>query len=362
MAETAYRPYQPDFVTPPGETLRETIEAWDITQADLAERTGKTLKAINEIVQGKSAITPETALQLERVLSVPAAFWLNREARYQEFKARVAADEKSSKGEDWARGFPVRAMEKRGWLPAGKNPAERANALLVFFGVASVDAWEVVWGDVAAQYRKARAFEGDPKSLFAWLRRGELLARDVETKPWSAAGFTDVLRSLRSLTLRPFDCALPEAVAHCASVGVVLVVEPELPKARVFGATRWLSPTRALVQLSFRYRTEDHFWFTFFHEAGHLLRHGKKDFFVEDGTSTSREEEEADRFAAETLLPTRSLAGFLRSWRRDEASLRRFAEEQGIAPGIVVGRLQHEGAIPPSHLNGLRRRIGATPA
>ena len=362
MAETAYRPYQPDFVTPPGETLRETIEAWDITQAALAERTGKTLKAVNEIVQGKSSITPETALQFERVLGVPAGFWLNREARYQEFKARLVADEASSKGEAWAREFPVRAMEKRGWLPAGRSSAEKVNALLAFFGVASVDAWEDVWGEVEAQYRKAKAFEGERKALFAWLRRGELLARDVETRPWNAAGFTEVLRSLRALTIQPFASVLPEAITLCASVGVVLVVEPELPKARVFGATRWLSPTRALVQLSLRYRTEDHFWFTFFHEAGHLLRHGKKEFFVEVGPSSLREEEEADRFAAETLIPARGLGSFLRTWRRDEASLRRFAGEQGIAPGIVVGRLQHEGAIPRSHLNGLRRRIVAATA
>ncbi|MBK9963535.1 MAG: HigA family addiction module antidote protein [Holophagales bacterium] len=357
MVESPYRPYQPDFVSPPGETLRETIQAWDITQSALAERTGKTLKAINEIVQGKSAITPETALQLERVLGVPAGFWLNREARYQESRAREAARDSSAKDEDWARGFPVRAMEKRGWLPNVKGSAERVNALLGFFGVANVEAWNVVWADVAARYRKAKAFEGDRKALFAWLRRGEVLARDVETKHWNAAGLTEALRSIRSLTLQPFDSALPQAGTLCASFGIVLVVEPELPKARVYGATRWLSPTRALVQLSLRYRTEDHFWFTFFHEVGHILKHGKKEVFVEDGTPPSREEEEVDRFAAEILIPARTLGSFLRTWRRDEASLRRFADEQGIAHGIVVGRLQHDGAIPRSHLNGLRRRI-----
>lgn len=362
MVESPYRPYQPDFVSPPGETLRETIEAWDITQSALAERTGKTLKAINEIVQGKSAITPETALQLERVLGVPAGFWLNREARYRELRAREAAGEASAKDEAWVLDFPIRAMEKRGWLPSVRSSAEKLNALLGFFGVADVQAWNVVWADVAAQYRKAKAFEGERKALFAWLRRGEVLARDIETGHWNAAGLSEVLRSIRSLTLQPFESALPEAITLCASVGVVLVVEPELPKARVFGATRWLSPTRALVQLSLRYRTEDHFWFTFFHEAGHILKHGKKEVFVEAGTPLSPDEAEADRFAAETLIPARSLGRFLRSWRRDEASLRRFADEQGIAPGIVVGRLQHDGAIPRSHLNGLRRRITSAPA
>lgn len=357
MAETSYRPYQPDFVSPPGETLRETIEAWDITQAALAERTGKTVKAINEIVQGKSAITPETALQLERVLGVAAGFWLNREARYQEHRARAAAAERSANDESWAKRFPVRAMELREWLPKTKGPAERVEALLGFFGVASVEAWETVWAGISARYRKARAFEGDRNALVAWLRRGEILARTVETGPWDAPGFNEALGTIRSLSTQPFGKALPEAVALCASVGVVLVIEPELPKARVFGATRWLAPTRALVQLSLRYRTEDHFWFTFFHEAGHILRHGKKELFVEDGTPQSPEEAEADRFAAEMLIPSRALESFRRGWAKDRASLVRFAMEVGIAPGIVVGRLQHDGTIPPSRLNDLRRRI-----
>jgi len=357
MAETSYRPYQPDFVSPPGETLRETIEAWDITQAALAERTGKTLKAINEIVQGKSAITPETALQLERVLGVPAGFWLNREARYQEHRARAAAAERSANDESWAKRFPVRAMERREWLPKTKGPAERVDALLGFFGVANVEAWETVWADVSARYRKARAFEGDRNALVAWLRRGEVLARAVETKPWNASEFSEILRSIRSLTVRPFAEALPEAIELCASVGVVLVVETELPKARIFGATRWLAPSRALVQLSLRYRTEDHFWFTFFHEAGHILKHGKKEFFVEDGAVRSPEEEDADRFAAEMLVPSRAMEGFRQGWMRDKASLLRFASDLGLGPGIVVGRLQHDGTIPPSHLNDLRRRI-----
>lgn len=344
-------------MSPPGETLRETIEAWDITQAALAERTGKTVKAINEIVQGKSAITPETALQLERVLGVAAGFWLNREARYQEHRARAAAAERSANDESWAKRFPVRAMELREWLPKTKGPAERVEALLGFFGVASVEAWETVWAGISARYRKARAFEGDRNALVAWLRRGEILARTVETGPWDAPGFNEALGTIRSLSTQPFGKALPEAVALCASVGVVLVIEPELPKARVFGATRWLAPTRALVQLSLRYRTEDHFWFTFFHEAGHILRHGKKELFVEDGTPQSPEEAEADRFAAEMLIPSRALESFRRGWAKDRASLVRFAMEVGIAPGIVVGRLQHDGTIPPSRLNDLRRRI-----
>ena len=357
MVELNRRAYRPDHVSPPGETLRETIEAWDMTQASLAERTGKTVKAINEIVQGKSAITPETALQLERVLGVPAAFWLNREARYQESRARAAESARLSADLEWVRSFPVRRMEAAGWLLETETKGERLQGLLSFFGVASVDAWNSLWKDVTALYRSAAGFSPGAGAVAAWLRRGELLAREIDTLPWDQAGFSRILRDIRRLKLDPATKAIPEAVSRCASVGVVLVVVPELPGTRLFGATRWLSPSRALVQLSRRYGTEDQLWFSFFHEAGHVLRHGKKEFFLEDQSRKSRAEDEADRFASDLLIPPRDLADFLATWDRSLAAVAEFAARIELAPGILVGRLQHDGHLRRPSGNGLKRRL-----
>lgn len=85
MAENQY---VPDEVSPPGETLSEVLAEHGITQADLAERTGRPRKTIDEIIKGKAAITPETAIQLERVLGVPATFWNRRERQYREHLAK----------------------------------------------------------------------------------------------------------------------------------------------------------------------------------------------------------------------------------------------------------------------------------
>ena len=84
MSNVIQNQYTPDYVSPPGETLEEIIKEKGITQAELAEQTGRSKQTINKIINGKTAITPETALQLERVLSIPASFWHNRERHYRE--------------------------------------------------------------------------------------------------------------------------------------------------------------------------------------------------------------------------------------------------------------------------------------
>jgi addiction module HigA family antidote len=89
MSKAIKNQYTSDFVTPPGDTLLETITAVGMTEAELAERAGCPNKTIVEIIQGKTEITPDMALQLEAVLGVPASFWMNRENQYREAESRL---------------------------------------------------------------------------------------------------------------------------------------------------------------------------------------------------------------------------------------------------------------------------------
>jgi hypothetical protein len=190
------------------------------------------------------------------------------------------------------------------------------------------------------------------------VRRGEIEANDIRCEPFDAPRFREALRTVRGLTIVPPEVFRPEMVRVCASAGVAVVFVPELPGTRASGATRWLAPNKALIQLSLRYKTDDHLWFTFFHEAGHILRHGKRDVFVEDGQVDDTHEHEADRFAADTLIPSRELARlFTAQHIPSRADISRFAAYVGVAPGIVVGRLQHDGVLQHSHCNQLKRRL-----
>ncbi len=150
----------------------------------------------------------------------------------------------------------------------------------------------------------------------------------------------------------------PEAIRLCADAGVAVAFVPELPKVRASGAARWLSPTKALIQVNYRYKTDDQLWFTFFHEAGHILKHGKRDVFIEDGELQNDKEAEANKFAADFLIPPLEYRRFTsRTGHYRKTEIIEFAEQLEIAPGIVVGRLQHDGKLPPQNCNELKRHF-----
>jgi len=358
MVSTIENRYVPDYVSPPGETLLETIEALDMSQVELAERTGRPTKTISEIIRGRAAITPETALQLEKVLGVPASFWTNRERHYRESLARQEEESCLRKQTEWLEKFPIKAMCDKGWIIRFKDNVLQLQEVLRFFAVASPEAWDDVWCGPQSQvaFRQSKAFRSDPGAVAAWLRKGEIDAQTIKCQPYDQTAFKEVLGRARDLTVDPPEVFQPQLVQRCASVGVAVAFVPELPKARVCGATRWLSSNKALIQLSLRYKTNDHLWFTFFHEAGHIVLHGKRDMFIESKEGKGTKETEADLFSADFLIQRSKYDEFVRLGTFSETAIRCFAAEIGIAPGIVVGRLQYDKKLPhASHLNGLKR-------
>ena len=111
----------PDLPIPPGESLKETLEAIGMSQTELARRMGRPKKTINEILHGKAAITADTALQLERVLGVTSKFWLNLEANYQMVKARAEAVNRLSHESKHVSRFPYAQMSSLGWVKKTRN-------------------------------------------------------------------------------------------------------------------------------------------------------------------------------------------------------------------------------------------------
>ncbi|NCC31000.1 MAG: addiction module antidote protein, HigA family [Chloroflexia bacterium] len=364
MASPTYT-YQPDYVSPPGETLEELLDERGMSQAELAERTGRPKKTINEIVQGKTAITPETALQFERVLGTPASFWLTREQQYREFLACQHDDEQLGQQIAWLNEVPWREMVKRDWIEACDEPINQLRAVLRFFGIASPHQWAAV----TATFRQSQAFVANEMAVATWLRQGERLAQAIACAPYDATRFRQALQAARTLTREEPAIGLQRLPALCAPAGVAVVIVPELPQTQLCGAARWLTPTKALIQLSLRYKRDDQFWFSFFHEAGHILLHGKREAYLdtdkreqtehaeEVNRFVAKREEEANRFAAHLLIPPEALKSLVAQHHPtfSAAVIERLAAELGIAPSIVVGRLQREQYVPYSHFNRLKR-------
>jgi HTH-type transcriptional regulator/antitoxin HigA len=364
MTITNRHAFRPDYAVPPGETLAEVLAERGMTQAELVQRLGRPQKTISEIINGKAEITADTALQLERALGIPARFWGSLESRYREDLARLQARDDLAGQTAWLKQFPIAALRRLGVIPAAADDVSTMEALLRFFGVASPAVWQTEWSDIAVRLHGSKRYPSLPGALAAWLRIGERTAADMDTEIYDATRFEATLLVIRGLTRRSGPDAFTDLSRKCAACGVALVLEPELPGARVSGATYW-SPrsrrTRAVIQLSHRYRTLDHFWFTFFHEAAHILRHKKEVRFIEiagdEHGARHADERDADEFAANLLIPDLTPL--------TESSLpitvmrvARFAKGIGVAPGIVVGRLEHDGIIRYGALHNLKEPFG----
>jgi HTH-type transcriptional regulator/antitoxin HigA len=360
MADQSRNQYQPDWVTPPGATVAEMLEHLGMTQTELARRTGRPIKTINEIVKGKSAITPETALQLEKVLGVTASFWNNAEKLYRESLARQAESEALRGMAEWAKRFPVKQMVSYGWMPKADSAEGKVRNLLQFFGVASPTQYDRVFKNVAVAFRKSQKVKTDADALNAWLHQGTRVAQSQNCARFDGTAFKDALAQIRSLTTKSPEQFEPELKRICADCGVIVALVRELPGAPVNGAARWLSKDKACLQLSLRYKTNDIFWFSLFHEACHILYHRKRESFVDlpsARSGTEEEEREAHAFAEDILVPRQQYAAFVQAvdFRRERVV--GFAEELDVAPGVIVGRLQHDGYVPYKNLNGLKVKL-----
>lgn len=343
---TEARPFKPSWISPPGDTLGDLLEARGWSQTEFAERTGFTRKHINDLIKGRAAITADTASRLSRVLGSTVEFWLTREANYRAALERQSTLDGLKAHIAWLSSLPVAWMIKQGWLKGAATKAETVDACLRFFGVASVEAWQHCYANPLTAYRAAHTAERRPGAVAAWLRRAELEADALRCAPYDERAFRALLPSLRALTREPDPKRfVPRVQALCASVGVAVVFVPTPPNCPVSGATRWLSPYKALLVLSLRYKSDDQLWFSFFHEVGHLLLHGKKLIFIEgcDGLDEDQEAE-ADRFARDLLIPA-AAARRLPSLCTAEA-IEAEARALDIAPGIVLGRMQREGLHP----------------
>ncbi len=349
--------FDPDYAVPPGATLQETIAALSMTQAQLALRTGMAAKTINEIIKGKAPITPGTAVLLERVTGVPARMWINLESQYREQLARIADRNRLDADLEWLRTIPTRELIKRGAIEDQPNKVLLLHAVLAFFGVANSQSWHKVWMQPSAAFRKSARFEANPGAVATWLRLGELEGHKIQTEPYCKSSFRSALVAIRSLTVEPPSVFEPTMVRSAAAAGVAVVFVPRIKKCPASGATRWLGSSKALIQLSLRYKSDDQFWFSFFHEAGHVLHDGKKEVFIDDdGTSEDDREQRADAFARTFLIP-REHESVLPSLETATA-VKRFAEQIGIAPGIVVGRLQNERLLRwDTPMNKLKRGL-----
>ena len=356
--------WKPTWAVSPGEILVEALEERGMSQADLGRRMARPTKTISEIATGKAAITPETAIQLERALGISAALWLGLESRYREAMARERDREDLEGHVAWLDLFPGKELADRGIIDRRARKADQAAALLTYFGVSSPAGWERFWGEAAASYRMSETQSVSPYAVAIWLREAEREVEGIELPTFDPVRLRDLVSRIRSLTTAlVLAMAVEEARDVLASAGVGLLLAKSIRGAPASGAVRWIR-SNPWIFLTLRHRTEDHLWFSLFHEIGHVLEGGRRKDVAEeltaDGMSRS-DEDSANAFAREALLPDFASSDLLRTGRIDQGAIRESAAVYGVAPGIVVGRLERDRSVRLGRFVHLKRKVD-TPA
>lgn len=347
-------------VSPPGAFLLEQLEKIGMTQKELADRLGRPLKTINEIIKGKSPISVSTALQLENIFPFNFIKWLELEGKYRQELAKIEEREQLKNDVEWAENFPIKKMIEYGWIQitTKASKVEKVKSLLKFFGVASVQQWKYVYEREinSSSFRISSTISKTVAAITAWLRKGELDVMNIGIdKEFSKSKFKNVLPEIKLLSYQQPDNFDTKLKSICEKVGVAVIYTPRLPKAPINGAARWVYNT-PVIQMTDYGKANDRFWFTFFHEAGHIILHGKKD--KEKIYDIKDEEFEVDNFANKWLVNEdvfNEIISFEEGITKE--SIEYFSEKYKLHPGIIVGHLQHKNIIDFSQFNGLKSRI-----
>ena len=354
-------PFTPEWVSPPGDSITDAIEERDWTQVQLAERLGYTEKHVSLLLNAKVPITEESAQKLSRVIGSTPEFWLRREAQYRAQLVQIEEKERLQSWIPWLDRLPVKDLMKQGAISKrrldAKNKPEIVKELLQLFGVASPDNWETCYEQKQVAFRRTRKEQSNVGAISAWLRLGEIEAEKADVPKYNKAKFEKTVQEIRKLTVLSQAEFMPQLQQLCNEAGVILAIVPAIPCAYTSGVARWLNPHRALIQLSLYGKQNDRFWFTFFHEAAHILLHDKKDIFLDDSGNgdrlESQQENEANAWAREFLIPSEYDVELCALRSREDVI--GFAERVGIHAGIVVGRLQYDKVIEHnSKLNTLK--------
>lgn len=346
-----------EYVIAPGDTILELLEVNSMTQQDLSYKTGMTKKTINEIIKGKAPITTSTALKLEYVFNIPASFWNNLESSYRESLERVKDVESIIEEEKYLENIPYSEMAKRNWdwIEKTKDAFEKVVNLRKFFSVASLKFDTELKRKLA--FRKSNNDNFSYEALYCWLRYGEIQSNKEEISKFDIDKLKENVIKIRGLTNKTFLEQFEKIKNLLKECGVFLVYEPHLPNTYVNGVSYKITPDKAIIMISDRGKKDDILWFTLFHEIAHLIKHSKKEVFVDlEKDESSDIELEADEYAKNILIPNNIYNKFIQN-SIDEDLIKEFSKENNISTGIVVGRLQKDGLIGWNEYNNLITRI-----
>lgn len=352
---------QPNWASPPGATISRLMAVKEIPGEELADSLDLSRDQFDELLSGHVRINEKLAAAISEQLGATPRLWMARDKAYLRDLARIGqADIIDMKA--WLKSMPTASMKKFGWISPSNKGQELADEVLRFFGCRDLAHWGERYseGIGAVTFRTSISFESDSMATLAWLRAGELQANAMELPVFCPREFADRLRTLKKLSVfrhpRIYFARLREA---CRASGVALT-SSRLPEGCRASGASWVSEYgHPVIHLSFRHLSEDHFWFTFYHEAAHVLLHGNShidgDSPAIGSTEYANQEAEANDFAQQALVPAEQLQELIHG-RATPKRIMTVARHASVTPGIVVGQLEKASAIPHGRMAFLKHR------
>lgn len=339
------------IATPPGATIKEQLEDRGMTQKEFASRMEMSEKHISRLINGEVQLTSDMAYRLEMVLGLPARFWSNLEAIYREKLVKAEAENALDADAELARKFPYNEMAKNGWVAETRDPKEKAINLRKFFEVVRLHMLSNNQLLPGIACRRVSITEKADYALIAWAQKAKLDARNISTTPINVDRLVEKLPIIRAMTTKLPEVFCEELISLLANCGIALVFLPHMGGSFLHGAT-FYDKNKIVVGLTVRGKDADKFWFSLFHELGHIILGHLN---LENG-ATGTEEEAANEFAKEQLIPKAMFEQFVGNAVFTREALIEFANTIKIDPGIVVGRLQKEGYIDFKWYNDLKTK------
>ena len=330
----------------PGQYVEELIEDYNVTQKEFAERLGVSAKTVSKLVNAEESISKETAHKLAKLSGVSMQTWLNLQNTYDVKVAEIVEQKELEEGseKEICEMIDFKYFKEKGYVPDKRYILkEKIIELRKILGVASLE--NLTSFNHLVSYRNTREFT--TKSIVnsnIMLELAAKQAREETSTKLDRKRLERYLPALRELTRLSPDLFYPKLKEILLDCGIVLVGLPALPNANLNGATKKFSNGSALLLLTDRNKVSDIFWFSLFHEIGHIL---ENDFSSDDGNSESYRcsEEKADQFAKDLLIRPEDYQAFVKKGNFDKSDILDFAEEIDIHPSVVLGRLQNDGVL-----------------
>jgi HTH-type transcriptional regulator / antitoxin HigA len=343
---------EPNWASSPGATIARVMKTREIEPSDFADAVGLNADEFDALLHGKLRLSEKLAEALAEQLGSTARFWLARDKDYLKELARLGAADGTAI-DQWAQSMPVASMKRLGWLPMdSRTKLARNDALLSFFDCKSIQDWGQRYsaGVGAVAFRTSLTFASDGMATLVWLRAGEAQLASRPNALFDREEFRRILPSLKRLSAFKHPATILQRLRDaCALVGVSITTARAPEGCRASGASWFDADGRPVIHLSFRHLSEDHFWFTFFHEAAHVILHGHSHIDSDGvqvmGEDTEKQEDEANAYAQEILLPDDIRQDILGRQAVSAKAILHAAKVAKVTAGVIVGQLEKAKVI-----------------